>query len=70
MLQNQIHQKVALCAGMPTKVGALDVVSISVPAWGKVINADLNGAINILHIPESQGAKSEGQLWRGIGVTD
>ena len=32
------------------------------PRTGKVINADLNGAINILHIPESLGAKSEGQL--------
>ncbi|MGC9112953.1 RNA-guided endonuclease InsQ/TnpB family protein [Acidilobus sp.] len=32
------------------------------PRMGKVMNADLNGAINILHIPESQGAGSRGQL--------
>jgi len=32
------------------------------PHIGKVINADLNGAINILHIPESLGAGSRGQL--------
>jgi putative transposase len=41
------------------------------PRMGKIINADLNGAINILHIPESQGAKSEGQLLardRGNGL--
>ena len=38
---------------------------------GKVMNADLNGAVNILHIPESLGAKSEGQLLgrdRGNGL--
>ncbi|BAB59184.1 TVG0045165 [Thermoplasma volcanium GSS1] len=38
---------------------------------GKVINADLNGAINILHIPESLGAGSRGQLTvrdRGNGL--
>ena len=29
---------------------------------GKAINADLNGAINILHIPESPGTGSRGQL--------
>ena len=29
---------------------------------GRVINADLNGAINILHIPESPGTGSRGQL--------
>ncbi|BAB64996.1 putative transposase for insertion sequence element [Sulfurisphaera tokodaii str. 7] len=32
------------------------------PRIGKVINADLNGAINILHIPESLGSGSGGQL--------
>ncbi len=31
------------------------------PRTGKVINADLNGAINILHIPESLGSGSRGQ---------
>ncbi|BFI74476.1 hypothetical protein YN1HA_5740 [Sulfurisphaera ohwakuensis] len=31
------------------------------PRMGKVINADLNGAINILHIPESRGARGRGQ---------
>jgi putative transposase len=30
------------------------------PRMGKVINADLNGAINILHIPESLGSRSGG----------
>ena len=30
------------------------------PRIGKVINADLNGAINILHIPESLGAVGRG----------
>jgi putative transposase len=32
------------------------------PRIGKVINADLNGAINILHTPESLGSGSRGQL--------
>jgi len=32
------------------------------PRMGKVINADLNGAINILHIPEFQGSGRKGQL--------
>jgi len=32
------------------------------PRIGKVINADLNGTINILHIPESLGSESGGQL--------
>jgi len=32
------------------------------PRMGKVINADLNGAVNILHIPESLGSGSRGQL--------
>ncbi|WP_288104693.1 transposase, partial [Thermofilum sp.] len=30
------------------------------PRMGKVVNADLNGAINILHIPESQRATDGG----------
>ncbi|ACP37349.1 transposase, IS605 OrfB family [Sulfolobus islandicus M.14.25] len=30
------------------------------PRMGKVMNADLNGAINILHIPESQGTMGRG----------
>ena len=41
------------------------------PCIGKVINADLNGAINILHIPESLGSRSRGQLLgrdRGNGL--
>jgi putative transposase len=41
------------------------------PRTRKAINADLNSAVNILHIPESQGAKSEGQLLgrdRGNGL--
>ena len=29
---------------------------------GKAMNADLNGAVNILHIPESLGSRSRGQL--------
>jgi len=38
---------------------------------GKVINADLNGAINILHTPESLGSKRRGQILvrdRGNGL--
>jgi putative transposase len=41
------------------------------PRMGKVMNADLNGAINILHIPESLGSRSRGQLLgrdRGNGL--
>jgi putative transposase len=41
------------------------------PRMGKVINADLNGARNILHIPESLGSVSRGQLTvrdRGNGL--
>jgi putative transposase len=32
------------------------------PRTGKVINADLNGAANILHIPESQGPGRRGKI--------
>ena len=32
------------------------------PRMGKVMNADLNGAVNILHIPESLRARNGGQL--------
>jgi putative transposase len=32
------------------------------PHIGEVVNADLNGAANILHIPESQGSGSRGKL--------
>jgi putative transposase len=35
---------------------------------GKVMNADLNGAVNILHIPESLGARSRGQLLARDGL--
>jgi len=39
------------------------------PRMGKVINADLNGAINILHIPESRRTADGGQLpVRGNGL--
>ena len=41
------------------------------PRMGKVMNADLNGAVNILHIPESLGSRSRGQLLardRGNGL--
>jgi Transposase and inactivated derivatives len=41
------------------------------PRIGKVINADLNGAVNILHIPEFLGSVSRGQLTvrdRGNGL--
>jgi transposase len=41
------------------------------PRIGKVINADLNGARNILHIHESLGSVSRGQLTvrdRGNGL--
>jgi putative transposase len=41
------------------------------PRMGKVMNADLNGAVNILHIPESLGSGSRGQLLardRGNGL--
>ena len=41
------------------------------PRIGKVINADLNGAVNILHIPESLRSVSRGQLTvrdRGNGL--
>jgi putative transposase len=41
------------------------------PRTGKAINADLNSAVNILHIPESLGSRSGGQLLgrdRGNGL--
>jgi clan AA aspartic protease len=41
------------------------------PHMGKVMNADLNGAANILHIPESQGYRRRGKLLvrdRGNGL--
>jgi len=65
------YQRTVPYAGMPMRVGVLNVASISVPAWGRSINADLNGARNILHIPESLGSVSWGQLTvrdRGNGL--
>jgi putative transposase len=41
------------------------------PHMGKVMNADLTGAANILHIPESQGSRRRGKLLvrdRGKGL--
>jgi putative transposase len=41
------------------------------PHMGKVMNADLNGAANILHIPESLGSRRRGKLLvrdRGNGL--
>ena len=41
------------------------------PRMGKIINVDLNAAVNILHIPESQGSQHWGLCWvrdRGNGL--
>ncbi|WP_288006102.1 transposase [Thermofilum sp.] len=49
----------SLC-GEAHKNGRVKRGSYRCPRTGKVINADLNGAINILHIPESQRATDGG----------
>ncbi|BDB99652.1 RNA-guided endonuclease InsQ/TnpB family protein [Saccharolobus caldissimus] len=51
----------SLC-GEAHEVGRVKRGLFKCPRMGKVINADLNGAINILHIPESLGSGSGGQL--------
>ena len=50
----------SLC-GEAHKSGRIKRGLFKCPRTGKVINADLNGAINILHIPESRGARGGGQ---------
>jgi len=51
----------SLC-GEARKGGRVKRGLFKCPRVGKVINADLNGAINILHIPESLRSGSRGQL--------
>ena len=51
----------SLC-GEAHKSGRVKRGLFKCPRIGKVINADLNGAINILHIPEFLGSGSRGQL--------
>jgi putative transposase len=60
----------SLC-GEAHKGGRIKRGLFKCPRMGKVINADLNGAMNILHIPESLGSRSRGQLLgrdRGNGL--
>jgi len=63
-------KKCSLC-GDAHKNGRIKRGLFKCPRMGKAINADLNGAINILHIPESLGSRSRGQLLgrdRGNGL--
>ena len=60
----------SLC-GDAHKNGRIKRSLFKCPRTGKAINADLNSAVNILHIPESQGASRGGQLLardRGNGL--
>jgi len=60
----------SLC-GEAHKSGRVKRGLFKCPRVGKVINADLNGAINILHIPKFLGSGSRGQLLvrnRGNGL--
>jgi putative transposase len=52
-------KKCSLC-GDAHKNGRIKRGLFKCPRTGKVINADLNGAINILHIPESLGSTDGG----------
>ena len=60
---NEAHtsKTCALC-GEAHKSGRVKRGLFKCPRIGKVINADLNGAINILHILESLRSRSGGQL--------
>jgi len=51
----------SLC-GEAHKNGRIKRGLFKCPRTGKAINADLNSAVNILHIPESLGARRGGQL--------
>jgi putative transposase len=51
----------SLC-GEAHESGRIERGLFKCPHMGKVVNADLNGAANILHIPESQGSGRRGQL--------
>jgi len=65
-----IQKDCSLC-GDAHKNGRIKRGLFKCPRTGKAINADLNGAVNILHIPESLGSRSRGQLLardRGNGL--
>jgi len=60
---NEAHtSKTCSLCGEAHKSGRVKRGLFKCPCIGKVINADLNGAINILHIPESLRSRSGGQL--------
>jgi putative transposase len=56
----------SLC-GKSHKNGRIKRGLFKCPRTGKAINADLNSAVNILHIPESLGGRRGGQLLAGMG---
>ena len=63
--------KTCFLCGEAHKSGRVKRGLFKCPRVGKVINADLNGAINIIHIPESLRPRSGGQLLvrdRGNGL--
>jgi transposase len=64
-------QRLVPYAGKPHESGRIKRGLFKCPRVGKVINADLNGAINILHTPESLRSKRRGQILvrdRGNGL--
>jgi putative transposase len=70
-VDEQNTSKTCFLCGEAHKNGRVKHGLFKCPCIGKVINADLNGAINILHIPESLGSRSRGQLLardRGNGL--
>ncbi|NHV45752.1 MAG: transposase [Candidatus Verstraetearchaeota archaeon] len=70
-VDEQNTSKTCSLCGEAHKNGRVKHGLFKCPRIGKVINADLNGAINILHIPESLGSRSRGQLLgrdRGNGL--
>ncbi|MGB9674843.1 MAG: transposase, partial [Nanopusillaceae archaeon] len=57
--ESYTSQNCCLC-GEAHKSGRIKRGLYKCPRTGKIINADLNGAINILHIPESQRTTDRG----------
>ena len=68
MLMKRIHPKRFPC-GENHENGRIEIGLFECPHTGKVINADLKGAINILYIPESikdrgKWLKAQIVVWR------
>jgi putative transposase len=63
--------KICSLCGEAHEGGRIERGLFRCPHIGKVVNADLNGAANILHTPESQGSRRRGKILvrdRGKGL--